>query len=821
MDILNKIINMFQNSHDNIFQSKSTVLKLLENNLKFSKIEKLYFFTISEWQLNDKKIIDNIQNNFKNSIIIRSSAIGEDSIENSHAGEYLSIPNINPKNYNILKASINKVISSYRKKSNFNLDNLVLIQTFSTDIVYSGVIFSYQSNGSPYYIINYEKGNNTDGVTKGIVGNTIKIFRELNLKNMPNEWKKLIKSVNEIEKFLKFKFLDIEFGINKNDEIIIFQVRPITSMKNYQENTKIDFKKIITQNKNKFQKINSEKKIIGNKTIFSDMADWNPAEIIGNEPKNLDYSLYDFLIMDSVWHKSRTILGYKNLNKQKLMRRFGNKPYVDTRASFNSLIPNNLNLNLQKKLMNFYLKKLKNNPHLHDKVEFEILFTCYEPFIKKRLNELKNYGFTKSEIRIIERNLLSFTNSIIKNFCDVSKECINSVEKMRTNRIKILNNYNRSSKTYKDKIFGAKLLLNDCKSLGTVKFSIMARIAFISSIIFKSLIFNGKISNTIAENFMNSLESPLSKFQNDLEQLNQNIITKNEFLKKYGHLRAGTYDITALRYDQDSSLLNELSVTVNKKKKNYKKLSTQINSSLQKSKLIFKEVDFYNFLKNSLTQREELKFEFTKNLSQAIELIAQAGIELNFSREDMSFITLNQIFKDIKKFDKKKLIQQWKKIIYIERCKRNKLDLLILPPIIFSEKNLDIIEYFVSKPNFITRKKLLSEIIHINNISRSTVLDNKIILLENADPGFDWIFSKGLSGLITKYGGVASHMAIRCSELKLPAAIGCGELLYDNLISSSKILLDCENQQIIILKNQKYDKFTNEKKLLKSLGYIR
>ena len=53
-------------------------------------------------------------------------------------------------------------------------------------------------------------------------------------------------------------------------------------------------------------------------------------------------------------------------------------------------------------------------------------------------------------------------------------------------------------------------------------------------------------------------------------------------------------------------------------------------------------------------------------------------------------------------------------------------------------------------------------------------LKNKIILLENADPGFDFIFAHEIKGLITKYGGSNSHMAIRCLELSVPAIIGKG-----------------------------------------------
>jgi hypothetical protein len=57
--------------------------------------------------------------------------------------------------------------------------------------------------------------------------------------------------------------------------------------------------------------------------------------------------------------------------------------------------------------------------------------------------------------------------------------------------------------------------------------------------------------------------------------------------------------------------------------------------------------------------------------------------------------------------------------------------------------------------------------------------------------------------------------------LNLPAAIGCGELLFNKLMFSSKIQLDCDNSQIIILEHSKPDKYIEEKQVLKSLGYIK
>ena len=98
-------------------------------------------------------------------------------------------------------------------------------------------------------------------------------------------------------------------------------------------------------------------------------------------------------------------------------------------------------------------------------------------------------------------------------------------------------------------------------------------------------------------------------------------------------------------------------------------------------------------------------------------------------------------------------------------------ELLQLPPFLKNKRDLYVIENLKSRPNFVTKKSVLADVVLLTkNIMQE--VKNKVIVIENADPGFDWIFSKNPAGLIAKYGGVASHMAIRCSEIGLPAAIG-------------------------------------------------
>ena len=809
-----------QNKNNSIFTSKSNVLKFLKKTLTLSKIEKIFDFTVSEWVDNKKNITNQIQIKFPNKkLIIRSSAIGEDSEENSAAGTYESILNINSKSKNDIINAINSVINSYKLKNNFNKKNQILIQTQTKNIVRSGVIFTRTSDyGSPYYVINYEDGKSTTGVTHGSVNKTIKISKYTNIKNLDKTWIKLLKSIKEVESILCFDSLDIEFGITKNNSIILFQVRPITSLQNKQY-LKFDskIKQKIYQNQKKFLKL---KKQFDKHLIFSDMTDWNPAEIIGNNPNILDYSLYDYLIMKDAWHKGRIKLGYQKFNSSSLMIKFGNKPFVNVNLSFKSLIPMDIGKKLKDKLLNYYLQKLLNNPQLHDKSEFDILLTCYDISLKDKLTELKKSNFTVSETQKIHNCLIDFTQQIIDEFPKHSAECNTSIKKMSQNRQK-LNKTVLQTKNFHTKLKCIKFLLADCKTLGTIPFSLMARIAFIGNALLKSFIIDDQLSQKSVEKFMNSLETPLTNFQQDLIQFSQKKLRKNEFFKKYGHLRPGTYDITVNRYDNEMSFLNDVKFSTLKFPKNHQLNFSKITKRMNDDGISITPNQLSSFIKNSLIMRENIKFEFSKNLSDALELIANIAIELGFSRNDIAYLDIETIISLPKNITKPKLKKLWE-----EKIKNNKVKVainnyLVLPSIISHKNDFEMITYYSSKPNYITKKTITSEIINFDMSKISNNLENKIILLENADPGYDWIFTRNPAGLITKYGGVASHMSIRCSEIGLPAAIGCGEVIYEQISVASKILLDCKNEQITILENEKIDEFSEQKKVLKSLGYIK
>lgn len=95
--------------------------------------------------------------------------------------------------------------------------------------------------------------------------------------------------------------------------------------------------------------------------MFSDMAFWNPSEIIGSNPRSLEYSLYEEILLKHAWNQGIAEIGYRRL-PNKLMFKLGNKPYISVEYSFYSLLPQSLDEKLALKLVDFYCNKIKKRP---------------------------------------------------------------------------------------------------------------------------------------------------------------------------------------------------------------------------------------------------------------------------------------------------------------------------------------------------------------------------------------------------------------------------------------------------------------------------
>ena len=769
--------------------TKANTLKSLDGRLKSAEIASLFSFTVSAWQKDQEKCLQEIISQIGSGpFIVRSSCSQEDTKFSSNAGKFLSVLNVDNKG---LKKAIVSVINSYSEPES---NDEVLIQPMLKNTIISGVALSHDPNTcAPYRIINWHKGNDTTSVTNGASDNVTWQYAAdapKNLKTPSDEYALVISLIDELSQIYEEQPLDIEFAItraNKINRLWLLQVRPLILQ--YSPETRAKQKKRLRIiEKNLQTRMGPHPFLRGNRTIYGVMPDWNPAEIIGIRPKPLALSLYRDLITDNIWAYQRHNYGYRNLRGFPLLTDFFGLPYIDVRLSFNSFIPDGLDEALAEKLVDYYIDLLQAKPTLHDKIEFEIVFSCYTLDLPERLERLLVAGFSEEELDKISNSLRTLTNKIL--------DPEDGLWKRDAAKFEVLNE--RREQLYKSNESALGIvywLLEDGKRYGTLPFAGLARAGFIAVQMLKSLVNTGVFSKDEHDEFLQSISTVSTDLSNDLLSLE-----KEAFIKKYGHLRPGTYDILSLRYDEDPDLYfnwDENSLAPKKKstfllRENQRK---KIDSLLKTNNLQISCDNLINFISKGIELREFAKFLFTKNLSDALSIILKFGENLGFDRSELAYSNAN-LYKElfIKSQDEKQKLRQniqFGKLDYEETLK------VSLPTLITKPSDVWSFKWANSVPNFITQKQITAPVSSYQHLHK---LSGAIVYIPNADPGFDWLFSHPIAGLITAWGGVNSHMAIRAGELGLPAVIGAGEIQYQKWSQAQILYIDCANKNVRVIK---------------------
>lgn len=775
--------------------SKGRILLSLLGKLRHFKIPTLEVFDKENYNQNKKLILKNIKKNFSNKkLIIRSSAVDEDHESSSMAGKYLSIQNINSNNLKEIESAIDKVFKSY--KSDLDKENEIIIQEMIFDVGMSGVIFTHDlNNGAPYYVINYDDISGlTDSVTSGgeYSNRTLCVHRNGVKHLRSTRFNFLIKSVKELELVIGSDFLDVEFAIDQNENAYLFQVRSISTQKNWNRGITQKVDQTINEIKHYVKsRLKPLTNIFGRTTIYGQMPDWNPVEMLGRVPKPLGSSLYKKMITNKNWQIARQMMGYRNFDYHPLMISLAGQSYIDTRLSFNSFLPTKLSKVTCNKLVNFWIDKLSKNPHLHDKIEFEIAITCFSFDIERKLEEIPKNLLSKDEIKL-------FVNSTKLHFKQLIDNQYKGSIKKALDKINVLEKKQKQWKRYNNK----KLLnsffpmLEYCQEYGTIPFAILARHGFIAQTILRSLVEMKVINETDLLKFISSIKTVASDLVEDIKKLQDKKISLSTFLNKFGHLRPNTYDISSKRYDQMDDFFYSYKASKKLNIKNSFKFNKTTEQKINHLLNIhgFKNINsvkLIKYIKDAIIGREYGKFTFTKTLSDILEILSRYGESYGLSKEELSYIPIDEILSSMNDIGSYSVETKLRNIYKTELEKYNVNLAIRLPQVIFDQAGTQVIPFQVSMPNFITKNKINAETCFLNLNSINVKLDRKIVLIENADPGFDWIFSKNIAGLITKYGGANSHMAIRCAEFDIPAAIGCGEQRFELLLNSTSIYLDC------------------------------
>lgn len=772
--------------------TKAETLSAIHNKLKDAKVLPQVSFSVKEWSVDSELYWPQCVKSWGDiPVIVRSSAINEDTKESSQAGKFESVADV--RGEKAFHEAVNTVIASF---DDDNENNQVLVQPMLDNVKLCGVAFTVDPNSlGNYYVINYDESGSTSSITAGNSheGKLLYVFKGKEEGVQPECMYRLCLALEQLEDLFEQENLDVEFAVTEDEELYLFQVRPLC-VKGRIADHEQQYKALERIASKIRQDAASKPYLCGDRNIYGVMPDWNPAEMIGIHPRALAMSLYREVITDGIWAYQRDNYGYRNLRSFPLMVDLGGLPYIDVRVSFNSFVPAKLDEEISDRLVNYYLERLAADPSKHDKVEFDIVFSCYTLDLPERIQILREYGFPDKDIQEIVSALRDVTNNIINFETGLWRKDYQKIEMLEERYQGILD----SDMSEIEKIYW---LIEDCKRYGTLPFAGLARGAFIAVQMLESMVKKEIISKEDYQNFMNDVNTVSSNMKHDFAAM-----SRKEFLKKYGHLRPGTYDINSMRYDEAPDLYFDWNGAPDSGGEDgpVRKFSLSIEQMhrlkdmLEESGLNNDILGIMDFIKTVIEGREYGKFVFTRSISKVIQMIGDMGEGYGISREECAYLDI-QVVRELyastrdAREELLRSVREGKEEYELART-------LVLPPVLIDAEEVWRFYYPDTEPNYITMKKIEGRVVVLGDHMEKADLAGKIVMIASADPGYDWIFSHRIRGFITMYGGANSHMAIRAGELGIPAVIGVGEKQFEKYQKADTLEIDASARTIKILK---------------------
>jgi hypothetical protein len=715
-------------------------------------------------------------------LIVRSSHHKEDGLKSSNAGKYLSIGDLLISEQEI-ESAILKVFDSYQDN---DPNSEVIVQEQVSDIGFIGVLTSRTvKTMKPYFVIEYALDAQIDAITGGldVDRKTLFIRRNSNLNSheldVGFDVSQLINSVIELEDAFGFPALDIEFAISRTGEIHVLQVRPLVCEfavfeKLEASNQETDLRLPATVKELGLDLVN-----VNGKSLLSIMSDWNPAEILGRNPSPLATSIYRNLVTDVTWSIQRFENGYHDMRGTPLMHTIFEQNYVDVLASLSSFIPASVSKSTKHKLLMLAYSQLRDNPTLHDRIEFQF-FPTSTTLLRKKWNEKLSPYLTEIEISDLLIQLNKITQiSISRNY-----------ERNLEPKIELYDpNINSSFLGY---------LESSVRPL-VLEFAHAARCAFISKVFLSELIEVGALSRERVNEFYSSISTVTSEFLFDAWSVKSGKSSFEYFVDKYKHLRPSTYDLKSKSYGENFE--NYLRPIVENATKPEAKLHiwtsqeiANIEGAIKESGLVIATGHFIDFLSSAIRHRERYKFEFTKGIDSLFKFIKES--ESNRISVDLfSGMKIDELDTIFRENSVKRSVADRNGFPHAKDHTKNPEKDVVLPEVLFEDSPMSFFHAQNKTPYFPVRTVALGSALKLSNHADFSGLDfeGKIICIESADPGYDFIFGLKVAGLVTAFGGPNSHMSVRCAELNLPSAIGLGSFGFNAIESGDQLLLDSVN----------------------------
>ncbi|MEZ5730013.1 MAG: PEP/pyruvate-binding domain-containing protein [Burkholderiaceae bacterium] len=781
------------------FGTKAETLQRLAPMLSRSSVPASCAFEVERWRGHADALLGELRDRFSpGEVAVRSSSTLEDGAGASMAGAFDSVLGVPADDREALRAAVGRVIRSMGSEPG----NQVLVQRMVAGVVMAGVVMTRDlHSGAPYYVVNYDdESGRTDTVTGGQSTNkTVYVLRGHVDRVRSPRLGAVLAAVAEIESVFGGIPLDIEFALDDAGQVATLQVRRMTALPGV---ATVSPNAIVGALESVRSDLTarfgaSAPGLAGQRAMLGLMPDWNPAELLGLTPRPLAMGLFRELITRDSWRVARAQMGYRHPPDCDLMVDVLGHPYVDVRASFNSLLPASLGESTAQALVDAWIGRLGDNPHLHDKVEFEVAQTCTDFSDSAERLDREGDALDPTRRQWFRESLRRLTIDAIAGGSGGSLasalEILCTLERRQLERALPSAGLEASAGAAAQR---ARELISEARAQAAVPFAVCARHAFIGEALLRSAVRRGAIAAERLMAFHRSLQTVATAYHRALASVTAGD-DETRFLARYGHLRPGTFEIGSPRYVDRWSQLREGGAIEAENRLPLRAAATRDfgnRGTAARGRLDAIDAPrLIEYARKAAVAREYGKFVLSRNVSDILEWLAVLGRAAGLERAEVAMLRLEAILEAGSTADSTRLRGEAE-----DAGRRHALaQALRFPPLIVDPDDVYVAPVFRCLPNLYGRGVVRGNVLAVRaDDDWSASLRERIVCIESADPGFDWIFGAGVKALITQFGGANSHMAIRCMELGVPAAIGCGEQLYSRILDAGGVELNFDERVV-------------------------
>ncbi|MDO9183443.1 MAG: PEP/pyruvate-binding domain-containing protein [Bacteriovorax sp.] len=670
-------------------------------------------------------------------LAIRSSAQGEDSGDQSFAGQNSTFLNICDTGN--IKKSVEKCFESINKKSSAlyrehflkekskSVQMNVVLQIM-VDPLYSGVFFSIDPRtNEKNWVLEAIEGYGED-----LVSGKKTPFHFVQNKNPQTKLfnlEEVVEIGNKVRDYFGFE-IDMEWAIDKNNKFYVLQARPITALSG-----KTSKKKLINEEIDRLIRTHDANTIWDGQTF----SEWS------GPPSELTFSIWrEAFSANRAFSSALKKLGYLGVNEEiknethTLLEKIFGRAYV--------------NISLMAPLY-FGSIPYKMIPKPHPHLKFDYHRMTFSNFMHTPLTMWKmlQVGWRLSTER--------------RTYLD---ECIKELNffkiKLATENYQQLDTQELIKLFVQDvETFSSQVLVYPLVLIILIESTSQSLRAMLDGVIPPS-----EIEQKLKEWMSNDLHTVTMKMNEDYQIACLDESKRASFLKIYGHRGPGELELSHLRWSElaDKIFYKNIPGILNKSSKNdvlldIRALKTYKKIAIEKEWLLLKEM---------LELREAWKMNLLKPYAEirtlALEIATRERLADSIFWHDYKEIAAHQ-------FNAEKALER--------KEKANLLKSISLPPILCLKELRAITEEKISsksqdKSQFLTGTPLspgfvfgeVRVVIDPETIDTNLWPENVILVAESTDPGWTGLFLKSKAVIVEK-GGVLSHCAIVAREMNLPA----------------------------------------------------